>query len=198
MKAKTIGVGGLLALVALALAAVIAANPFATQAAGQDTPQSQVTSPQDLGNPQMAEDDEEPSSSAKPYIGIYIAPNPDGGVKVLKVMEDSPSDGVLQAGDVITAANSETVDGSNDLVDAVAEAGVGGTITLTVTRDGQSVDVTVTVGEREVRGHQEGLDQAVHRRRGNARPGRRRRGRGGHGQRPIQWSPSGGRCHHRG
>ena len=150
MKAKTIGVGGLLALVALALAAVIAANPFATQAAGQDTPQSQVTSPQDLGNPQMAEDDEEPSSSAKPYIGIYIAPNPDGGVKVLKVMEDSPSDGVLQAGDVITAANSETVDGSNDLVDAVAEAGVGGTITLTVTRDGQSVDVTVTIGEREV------------------------------------------------
>ena len=147
MKAKTIAVGGLLALVALALAAVIAANPFATQAASQDTPQSQVTSPEDLGNPQMAED-EEPST--KPYIGIYIAPDPDGGVMVLKVMEYSPSDGVLQAGDVITAANSETVDGPNDLIDAVAEAGVGGNITLTVTRDGQSMDVTVTVGEREV------------------------------------------------
>ena len=147
MKAKTIAVGGLLALVALALAAVIAANPFATQAASQDTPQSQVTSPEDLGNPQMAED-EEPST--KPYIGIYIAPDPDGGVMVLKVMEDSPSDGVLQAGDVITAANSETVDGPNDLIGAVAEAGVGGNITLTVTRDGQSMDVTVTVGEREV------------------------------------------------
>ena len=147
MKAKTIAVGGLLALVALALAAVIAANPFATQAASQDTPQSQITSPEDLGNPQMAED-EEPST--KPYIGIYIAPDPDGGVMVLKVMEYSPSDGVLQAGDVITAANSETVDGPNDLIDAVAEAGVGGNITLTVTRDGQSMDVTVTVGEREV------------------------------------------------
>ena len=147
MKAKTIAVGGLLALVALALAAVIAANPFTTQAASQDTPQSQVTSPEDLGNPQMAED-EKPST--KPYIGIYIAPDPDGGVMVLKVMEDSPSDGVLQAGDVITAANSETVDGPNDLIGAVAEAGVGGNITLTVTRDGQSMDVTVTVGEREV------------------------------------------------
>ena len=147
MKAKTIAVGGLLALVALALAAVIAANPFATQAASQDSPQSQVTSPEDLGNPQMAED-EEPST--KPYIGIYIAPDPDGGVKVLKVMEDSPSDGVLQAGDVITAANSLTVDGPNDLIDAVATAGVGGTLSLTVTRDGLSVNVTVTVGEREV------------------------------------------------
>ena len=147
MKAKTIAVGGLLALVALALAAVIAANPFTTQAASQDTPQSQVTSPEDLGNPQMAED-EKPST--KPYIGIYIAPDPDGGVMVLKVMEDSPSDGVLQAGDVITAANSETVDGPNDLIGAVATAGVGGTLSLTVTRDGQSMDVTVTVGEREV------------------------------------------------
>ena len=146
MKAKTIAVGGLLALVALALAAVIAANPFATQAASQDTPQSQVTSPEDLGNPQMADDEE---ASAKPYIGIYIAPDSDGGVMVLKVMKDSPSDGVLQADDVITAANSETVDGPNDLIAAVASAGVGGTLPLTITRDGQSMDVTVTVGERK-------------------------------------------------
>ena len=146
MKAKTIAVGGLLALVALALAAVIAANPFATQAASQDTPQSQVTSPEDLGNPQMADDEE---ASTKPYIGIYIAPGDDGGVMVLKVMKDSPSDGVLQADDLITAANSETVDGPNDLIGAVASAGVGGTLPLTVTRDGQSMDVTVTVGERK-------------------------------------------------
>ena len=147
MKVKTMAVGGLMALVALAMAAVIAANPFATQAASQDTPQAQVTSPEDLGSPQMAEDEE---SSTKPYIGIYIAPNPDGGVNVLKVMKDSPSEGVLEAGDVITAANSETVDGPNDLIAAVAMAGVGGSLPLTVTRDGQSIDVTVTVGEREV------------------------------------------------
>ena len=117
MKAKTIAVGGLMALVALAMAAVIAANPFATQAASQDTPQSQVTSPEDLGNPQMADDEE---ASTNPYIGIYIAPGDDGGVMVLKVMKDSPSDGVLQADDLITAANSETVDGPNDLIGAVA------------------------------------------------------------------------------
>ena len=150
MKAKTIAVGGLLALVALAMASVIAANPFATQAASQDTPQSQVTSPEDLGNPQMADDEESSTStSTKPYIGIYIAPDSDGGVKVLKVMKDSPSDGVLQEGDLITAANSEAVDGPNDLIAAVAEAGVGGALPLTVTRDGQSMDVTVTVGERK-------------------------------------------------
>ena len=139
MKVKTMAVGGLMALVALAMATVIAANPFATQAASQDTPQSQVTSPEDLGNPQMAEDEE---ASTKPYIGIYITPNQDGGVKVLKVMKDSPSDGVLQAGDIVTAANSEAVDGPTDLIAAVAAVGVDGTLTLTVTRDGQSMDVT--------------------------------------------------------
>ena len=54
----------------------------------------------------MAED-EEPTT--KPYIGIYIATDPNGGVKVLKVIKDSPSDGVLEAGDTITVANSEAV-----------------------------------------------------------------------------------------
>ena len=147
MNVKKIAVGGLMALVALAMAAVIAANPFDTQASSQDTPQSQVTRPENLGSPQMGE---EQSTSTKPYIGIYIAPNPNGGIKVLKVMKDSPSGGVLQADDVITAVDSETIDDSQDLVDAVAEAGVGGTITLMVTRDGQSMDVIVTVGEREV------------------------------------------------
>ena len=46
--------------------------------------------------------------------------------------------------------DDETVDDSKDLIVAVTEAGVGGTITLTVTRDDQSMDVTVTIGEREV------------------------------------------------
>ena len=41
------------------------------------------------------------------------------------------------------------MDGPNDLIAAVASAGVGGTLSLTVTRDGQSMDVTVTVGERK-------------------------------------------------
>ena len=64
-------------------------------------------------------------------------------------MKDSPSDGVLQDGDVITSVDSEAVNDSKGLIDAVAEAGVGGAVTLTVTRDGQSIDVTVTVGEHK-------------------------------------------------
>ena len=88
---------------------------------------------------------------SKPYIGIVITSDPDDGVEVAEVMENCPSNGVLQEGDVITAVDSETVNDSKDLIDAIVEAGAGGTITLTVTRDGQSMDMTVTVGQREVR-----------------------------------------------
>ena len=86
--------------------------------------------------------------SAKPYIGIVVTSDPDSGVEVVEVMENGPSNGVLQEEDVITAADGETVSDSKDLIAAVTEAGVDGTITLTVTRDGQSMDVTIAVGER--------------------------------------------------
>ena len=162
MSAKKIGVAGLMALASLALIAVIASNPFSTQAStlvdtvGQDTQErlsadvdtsSQISRPEQQVQPQAADEDSEDS---EPYIGVAIIEMDDGSVKVVRVLEGGPSDSVLKTGDLITAVDGTTIDGNSDLVDAITEAGSGETITLTITRDGSSQTVDVTVGERDM------------------------------------------------
>ena len=140
MSAKTVGAAGLMALAGLALIAVIALNPFSTQASthdmydGQETQErlsadvgtpSQVTKPDQLGQLQASDEADEDSDNTEPYIGVAIVEIEDGSVKVTRVQEGSPSDGVLMPGDMITAVDGATIDGSGDLVDAIAEAGSG-------------------------------------------------------------------------
>lgn len=159
MDAKKFGLGGLIALAALALVAVIAANPFSTQASTKDTPQtrpeeerlsadvvspSQVAQPDSIGQLQAADADDE---DGKPYIGVMIRATDSGAIEVVFVMDDSPADGVVEVGDVITAIDGTTVTGVGDLTTAVETAGVDGTLPLTITRDGASQTVNLTVGE---------------------------------------------------
>ena len=160
MDARKFGLGGLIALAALALVAVVAANPFSTQASTTGTPEtravqerlsadaaspSQVTQPEGLGQLQASDGDDD--DDGKPYIGVVVGATDSGAVKVLKVMDGGPSDGVLEAGDLITAIGGTTVAGASDLIAAVETAGVDGTLSLTVTRDGSSQTVSLTVGE---------------------------------------------------
>ena len=147
MNPKLLTGGILAALAVIAVTLVFVTNPFSAQAAVDDTP-NQITHPDDLGLLQASEPSD---SDAKPYIGVAIYPLDDGSVKVVKVLKGGPSDGVLEAGDIITAVNGETLTGPTDLTDAIAAAGVDATITLTVTRDGSSMDVSVTVGAFETR-----------------------------------------------
>ena len=161
MSAKTIGVAGIMALAGLALVAVIASNPFSTQASTHDTTDnqeirerlsadvvtpSQVAQPDQLGQLQATDDD---SEEVKPYIGVVVIEMEDGSVKVARVQEGGPSDDALKIGDLITAVDGATIDGTSDLIDAIEDAGSGTTITLTITRDGASQTVDVTVGERD-------------------------------------------------
>ena len=125
MKTRIFASVGIAILVAIVVTAIVVANPLSTQAA----PDSDTES--------------------KPYIGVAIYPLPDGTVKVAKVLEGGPSDGVLEDGDIITAVNGETIDGAKDLTDAIADAGVGASLALTITRGGSNMDVSVTVGEWE-------------------------------------------------
>ena len=162
MSAKKVGVAGLMALASLALIAVIASNPFSSQAStlddnvGQDTRErlsadvdtpSQISRPDQQVQPQTADEDSEDS---EPYIRVAIIEMDDGSIKVVRVQEGGPSDGVLMSGDIITAVDGTTVTGTSDLVDAIAEAGSGATITLTITRDGSRETMDVTVGERDI------------------------------------------------
>ena len=94
---------------------------------------------------------------SKPYIGVsvtsvsaetqsYGLPQ---GAAIKVVAEDSPAEASgLQVNDIITAINGTTITSSSDLVNVVGEASVGDVLTLTVYRQGSSLELTLTVGEQ--------------------------------------------------
>ena len=94
---------------------------------------------------------------SKPYIGVsvtdvsqetqsYGLPQ---GAAVKAVTEDGPAyKAGLQVNDIITQANGQTISGSSDLVQAVKAAAVGDELTLTVYRQGETLELTITVAEQ--------------------------------------------------
>ncbi|MDE2019318.1 MAG: trypsin-like peptidase domain-containing protein [Patescibacteria group bacterium] len=54
----------------------------------------------------------------------------------------------LQAGDIITAVNGQQLDTTNDLATTLSQYKVGQTVTLSVNRSGQTMNVQVTLAER--------------------------------------------------
>jgi 2-alkenal reductase len=78
------------------------------------------------------------------------------GVVILRVLPDSPAakaglEGAASAGgavaDVVTEANGQPVHSMSDLASAFEQTGVGNAIKLTVTRDGRSRTVDLTVAD---------------------------------------------------
>ena len=93
---------------------------------------------------------------SKPYIGVTVSDvNAEAqsygvpqGASVHSVTEDSPAEKAgLQENDIITAVNGDEIDGREALADLVAASKVGDELTMTVYRQGQTVEITVEVGE---------------------------------------------------
>ena len=94
----------------------------------------------------------------KPYIGVsvydvsaeaqlYGIPV---GAAVQSVTEGSPAQQAgLLPNDVITAVNGEAITGSSDLVSVVGDHQAGDELTLKVYRQGQYLDLTLTVAEQQ-------------------------------------------------
>ncbi len=94
---------------------------------------------------------------SKPYIGVsvvdvsaetqsYGLPQ---GAAVKTVVEDSPAVAAgLQLNDIITHVNDQQITGSSDLVNMVTESAVGDVLQLTVFRQGQTISISITVGEK--------------------------------------------------
>ena len=94
---------------------------------------------------------------AKPYIGVsvtsvssetqsYGLPK---GAAVKAISEDSPAEKAgLQINDIITAANGTTIESSDDLVRLVGDLYDGAELQLTIYRQGETVELTVIVGEK--------------------------------------------------
>lgn len=83
------------------------------------------------------------------YLGVrYEAA--DTGVAVVAVAEGSAAaEAGLQVGDVVTAINGEPID-ADTVADTVAGFDVGETITLTVERAGETLELEAVLGERPV------------------------------------------------
>jgi PDZ domain-containing protein len=76
-------------------------------------------------------------------------------VVVAGLAEESPSEGVLQEGDIITALDGTEVHAVQELRDAVREHGTASPAAVTVLRDGQALELEVTpveVGDTVVLG----------------------------------------------
>lgn len=85
----------------------------------------------------------------EPYIGISVADStePEGAL-IDSVEKGSPAAKAdLQKGDIITMVNNAKIYSRNDLVKIIEKADTGDELLLTVYRQGDTVDCTVTVGE---------------------------------------------------
>ena len=69
------------------------------------------------------------------------------GAEVTAVLDESPAATAgLMAGDLITAIDDNQITGMRDLAEAVAAYGPGVVVELTVDRDGESTDLSLTLG----------------------------------------------------
>jgi putative serine protease PepD len=84
------------------------------------------------------------------YLGITIADTANGtGAQVEKVLSGSPAGTAgLQAGDVITALDGSPIATADDLTAKLATKAPGNKVTLTITRNGSTKSIAVTLGTR--------------------------------------------------
>ncbi len=93
---------------------------------------------------------------SKPYVGLSVSDVSQesqsyglpAGAAVQTVAQNSPAQAAgLQAGDIITQADDTQITGASDFARLVAASAKDDVLTLTVYRQGQSLQLTLTVGE---------------------------------------------------
>ncbi len=94
---------------------------------------------------------------SKPYIGITVSDVSQSaqmygipaGAAIQSVVEGGAAEKAgLQAGDVVTAANGQTISSASDLVNAITVSEIGSKLELTVYRQGKTLTISVTVEEK--------------------------------------------------
>ena len=98
------------------------------------------------GLDQMDDSERTAITVALRYLGYDVQLNGDGA-RVMAVVEDTPADGVLQEGDVITGIDGDLVELAPDLVNRLASHAIGDTVSLTVDRGEETLDLSITLVE---------------------------------------------------
>jgi S1-C subfamily serine protease len=85
------------------------------------------------------------------YLGVELGERRDGGqgAVIQEVVDDTPAADVgIRAGDLVVAADDAPIDGATGLIATIRDLGPGDSTTLTIVRDGEMIDITVTLAER--------------------------------------------------
>jgi putative serine protease PepD len=83
------------------------------------------------------------------YLGIRVADASTSGAQITTVVSGSPADKAgLKAGDVVTAIDGNAVTSADDLTAQVGAHQPSDVVTVTVTRNGSTKDIKVTLGVR--------------------------------------------------
>lgn len=103
---------------------------------------------------------------SKPYIGVTVTDTPQEyqlyglpqGAAVRNLEPDSPAaKAELQPGDIITHIDSQPITGSRELVRYLRSCQVGQSLKLRLYRKGETLELTLTVGEQKTAATKEGL-----------------------------------------
>ncbi|MEM8874572.1 MAG: trypsin-like peptidase domain-containing protein [Planctomycetota bacterium] len=81
------------------------------------------------------------------WLGVTIDAAPINGAFIRTVYANTPAAAALEAGDIVTAVNGETIFEDQDLRNLIASMSPGTAVTLEVVRDEQPIEVRVTLGE---------------------------------------------------
>ncbi len=94
---------------------------------------------------------------AKPYIGVQVrdvseesqAYGLPKGASVAVVTEDGPAQKAgVQPNDIITAVNDTSITSGDDLVAVIRDCQAGDELTVTLYRQGEALELTITVGQQ--------------------------------------------------
>ncbi len=84
-----------------------------------------------------------------PGIASYLGYSGTGGVVVRDVVSGSPAARAgLRQGDIITAMNGSRIGGTDDMLNRIEKTKPGTRVELAVWRDGNTIKISVTLGER--------------------------------------------------
>jgi membrane-associated protease RseP (regulator of RpoE activity) len=131
MKSRVARIGWLGALVVVAAAGILFLRALETGSSASAAP--------------VAQDEENQQATEQPWLGAQLIAGADG-LTVSYVIADGPADDAgLARGDVITAVDGTAVETPQDLHDVLTDKAVGDTLALSISRDGQAMDVNVTL-----------------------------------------------------
>ena len=131
LKSRVVRMGWLAALVVVAAAGVLFLRAIDTGSSASAAP--------------AAQDEEVQQASEQPWLGVRLVEAADG-LTISYVIADSPADTAgLQRGDVVTAVDGTAVETPQDFRDSLGDKSVGDTASLSISRDGQALDVSVTL-----------------------------------------------------